>query len=232
MFNFKKKKIVIDCFTAEQGVADLFPISPLMKNMPSWWSSFNNTTPAPNFPVEFSTVRRCPGVRDLFSSAFCIPAWSEYLLYKDPNQGFSCVGPNKLAEGNQHYEEQLGPHFKGYFHFKFLSPWYIKQKTDLKWLMMHPTWHDNSNITIPPGVLEFKNQHSTHINIVSRKEETMQEYHFKAGDPLAYLIPLTDSKIDLRIHVIDQTELQKMKTFHHSFHNSYELTKNIKRKQT
>ena len=228
MFLFKKKKIVLDCFTSEQGIADLFPISSLKRNPPNWWKSFSNTTPIDGCPVEFSTIKRCPGIRDLFIEAFCIPAWSEYKLYKDPVQGFSHIGPNRYAEGNVHQQTQLGPQYSDYVHFKFLSPWFLKQKHEMKWMMMQPFWHGNTDILLPPGILEFKHQHSTHINIISKKESEFKEYNFSAGDPLAYLVPLTESKIEIKTHVVDQTELQKLKTFHHSFHNSYELTRKRK----
>ena len=123
MIFFKKKHIVLDCFTSEAGLAEVFPIAPIINNMPSW--------------------------------------------------------------------------------------------------------HQDSNLIVPPGILEFKTQHSTHINIVSRKEEPNIEYRIKAGEPLAYLVPLTENTVKIKTHVVSQEEIRKMKNFHHSFYNSYEITKRI-----
>lgn len=228
LFFFKRKKEVLDCFTSEQAIADLFPIASLKRNPPSWWKGLSTTTPVLGSPIDFSTVKRCPGIKDLFIDGFCIPAWSEYKLFKDPNQGFSHIGPNRYAEGNVHNSAQLGPQYENYFHFKFLSPWFLKQKKEMKWMMLQPFWHGDTDILVPPGVLEFKHQHSTHINIISKRDETFKEYTFSAGQPLAYLMPLTESKIEIKTHVVDQTELQKLKMFHHSFYNSYELTRKRK----
>jgi hypothetical protein len=227
MIFFKKKTVVLDCFTAESGVAEVFPISPLINNMPDWWKACPNTTPTLNFPIELSTVKKCPGVKDLFKTALAIPAWNEYILYKNPTQGFSHVGPTRLADGVQHQPDQLGPLYENYFHFKFVSPWYFKEKTGVKWLMIGPTWHNNSDLVVPPGIVEFNIQHSTHINIVSKKEENVKEYRIKAGDPLAYLVPLTEHSVEIKTHVVSQEEMKKLKTFHHSFYNSYEITKRM-----
>jgi hypothetical protein len=231
MIIFKKKTVVLDCFTTESGIAEIFPITPLINNIPEWWKLCPNTAPAFNYPIDLSTIKRCPGIKDLFKTALSIPAWSEYILYKNSNQGFSHLGPTRLAEGVQHQSDQLGPMYENYFHFKFVSPWYFKENTGIKWLMIGPSWHQHSDLFVPPGLLEFKTQHSTHINIVSKKEENNIEYRIKAGDPLAYLVPLTDMPISIKTHVISQEEMKKMKTFHHSFYNSYEITKRILNEQ-
>jgi hypothetical protein len=73
--------------------------------------------------------------------------------------------------------------------------------------------------------LEFKYQHSTHINFIAAKKESLKEYSIPAGKPLVYLIPLSDKKINLNIHVVTDHEITKLKTYHHSFYNSYEITK-------
>lgn len=227
MIFFKKNNIILDCFTSEPGVAEVFSVGSIINNMPSWWKSCPNSTPTHDFPVELSTIKRCPGIKDLFKTALVIPAWNEYILYKDPAQGFSHIGPTRLAEGMQHQSGQLGDLYKDYFHFKFVSPWYFKEKSGINWLMTTPTWHSNTDILVPQGVIEFKTQHSTHVNIVSKKEQVLKEYKIKAGDPLAYLIPLTESNVKVKIHVVSQEEIRKMKNFHHSFYNSYEITKRI-----
>jgi hypothetical protein len=227
MIFFKKKHIVLDCFTSEAGLAEVFPIAPIINNMPSWWKSCPNTAPAINYLMELSTVKRCPGIKDLFKTALAVPAWNEYILYKNSEHGFSHLGPTQLAAGVEHQANQLGPFYEEYFHFKFISPWYFKEKTGIKWIMIGPSWHQDSNLIVPPGILEFKTQHSTHINIVSRKEEANIEYRIKAGEPLAYLVPLTENTVKIKTHVVSQEEIRKMKNFHHSFYNSYEITKRI-----
>ena len=55
----------------------------------------------------------------------------------------------------------------------------------------------------------------------------MKQYSIDAGQPLAYLIPLTEKNVNVKIHVVDDNEIKKLKTFHHSFHNGYEITKKI-----
>jgi hypothetical protein len=229
IFNFKKSKITLDCFIANNHIAKLFPICPTIKKLPDWWKSMPKSARIENFPVEMSTIKRCPGFKDLFSNSLCIPAWSEYTLYQDPTYGFSHTAPNSQAAGNQHKENQMTGAFPEYQHYKLISPWFLKEDQGVYFSMVQAGWHmkDPCEFHIPSGCLEFKYQHSTHINLISPKKETLKQYNIRAGSPLVYLIPLTDKEIKLNIQVIDENEINKLRTYHHSFHNSYEITKKI-----
>ena len=58
----------------------------------------------------------------------------------------------------------------------------------------------------------------------------MYEHTIDAGSPLVYLIPITDKEITLNIQIVSENEINKLKTYHHSFYNSYEITKKIQKK--
>jgi hypothetical protein len=232
MFIFKKKKLSLDCFISNNHIAELFPICYTIKKMPEWWRSIPKTTEIQNFPVEMSTIKRCPGFKDLFANSICMPAWSEYRLYQDPSYGFSHTAPNSAAMGNQHQEGQLEGAFPNYQHYKLISPWLLKENSGTYFSMVQASWHmeDPCGFHIPAGCLEFKHQHSTHINLVSPKKEKLCEHTIDAGSPLVYLIPITDKEITLNIQIVSENEINKLKTYHHSFYNSYEITKKIQKK--
>ena len=227
MFLFKKKKIKLNCFVSTEQIAKIFPIRRTVEALPNWWRSMPKSTPAQNYPIEMSTIKRCPGFKDLFTKSICIPAWSEYRLFQDPNYGFSHTAPNSTASGNQHQPGQISGAFPNYQHFKLHSPWHFKESTGIYWCMMQASWHDihPCDYHIPTGSLEFKYQHSTHINLISPKKETIHEISIQAGTPLVYLVPLSEKEVDLNIEVISEQEISKLRTYHHSFYNSYELTK-------
>jgi hypothetical protein len=227
MFLFPKKKITLDCFINSEQIATIFPVCKTIDVLPDWWKSMPKTVTAEKHPIEISTIKRCPGFRDLFNNSFTIPAWSEYKLFQDPNHGFSHGAPNNYAEAHQHQPNQMAGAFPNYQHYKLISPWFIKETSGIHFSMVQAGWHssDPCEYHIPPGCLEFKYQHSTHINFISAKKESLKEYSIPAGKPLVYLIPLSDKKINLNIHVVTDHEITKLKTYHHSFYNSYEVTK-------
>lgn len=227
MIFFKPKTVTLDCFTTNNSLAELFPISTMSEHIPSWWKSMKNEVPISSFPIGMGTIKRCPGFTGLFKKGICIPAWSEYRLYQDPIHGFSHIGPNSMADGNQHQETQYA--FENYQHFKLISPWLIKEKTGVNFAMVQASWHNNSpcDIHVPTGMLEFKYQHSTHINLLAPKPENVKEYSISAGQPLAYLIPMTEKNVNVKVHVVSNEEWSKLRTYHHSFHSSYEITKKI-----
>jgi hypothetical protein len=229
IFFFKKRKIYVDCFIANKHIAEIFPLCRTVEKLPQWWKSLPKSTAIQNFPVQIPNIKKCPGFKDLFMKSICIPSWSEYRLFQDPSFGFSHVSPNNQADGSQHQEDQLGGAFPKYQHYKLVSPWHIKEKTGIYFIMMQASWHTHTpcDYHMPGGCLEFKYQHSTHINLVAEKKEKLVEHTIQAGQPLVYLIPITERETVLNIHVVDDKEINKLKTYHHSFHNSYEITKKI-----
>lgn len=229
MIFFKKSTITVDCFVSNPAIAELFPLSPLKEHLPAWWKNTPNSTTISDCPVNISTIKRCPGFKDLFKNGLCIPAWSEYLLFQDPTHGFSHTAPNRAADGLQHHADQMDGAFNDYQHYKLVSPWLLREKTGINFIMTQASWHDPSpcKYHIPVGSLEFKYQHSTHINFVAPKTDTLKQFTIAAGQPIAYLLPITDKKIKLNIEVVSESEINKFKIYHHSFYNSYELTKKI-----
>jgi hypothetical protein len=62
MFLFKKKKVVLDCFTYRSDVYSYFPIQKASSAMPNWWKKMPATfCPDPTGLAEFPTMRSCSG---------------------------------------------------------------------------------------------------------------------------------------------------------------------------
>jgi hypothetical protein len=228
-FIFKKTKIVLDCFITDQRIIELFPIQKSSNVLPNWWKALPKEVNFENCLVPISTIKRCPGFKDLFSNSLTIPSWGEYKLFLDSNTNFSYISPNHKIEAMSHSNAQFQNAFKDHGHLKLISPWFLKEKQGVKFNMIQSVWHfhDPSEYLIPPGILEFKYQHATHINLISKVNSTKKEINIAAGDPLVHLIPLSDKEIDVKLHVISDKECESLKTYHHSFHNSYEKTKKI-----
>lgn len=229
MILFKKKPLVLDCFISNSSIAELFPIVPTSHILPAWWKNMPKETPTLGCPVGISTIKRCSGFKELFKNSFCLPAWSEYLLMQDPTNGFNHLSPNSAADGMQHQSSQMSGAFNNYQHYKLISPWLLQEKQGINFIMTQASWHndDPCGFHIPAGNLEFKYQHSTHINLIAPAPISVKQYSIKAGQPLVYLVPLTEHDVTVNIQLVDDKELSKLRTYHHSFHNGYEITKKI-----
>lgn len=228
-FIFKKSTIILDCFISDDRIANLFPIEKTINAIPTWWKSLPKEINLDNYPVPMSTIKRCPGFKDLFANSITIPAWGEYRLFLDPSGQFSYLSPNHKIEAVSHSNSQFQNAFDNYSHLKLTSPWFIKEKSGVKFSMLQAVWHQTnpSEFIIPPGMLEFKYQHATHINLISSVGMQRKEITISAGNPITYLVPLTEKSVEIRVQVIDDKECNKLKTYHHSFHNSYETSKKI-----
>ncbi len=229
MIFFRKSTIVLDCFTTVNAISELFPITLLRDQLPTWWKSIPKEAPIGDFPVQMSTIKRCSGFKDLFKNGLCIPSWSEIELFQDPTHGFSHTAPNRVADGMQHRESQMHGAYTDYQHYKLISPWLLKEKSGISFIMTQASWHNMNpcEYHIPVGSLEFKYQHATHINLVAKKQPVLKQFNISAGQPLVYLLPQTERNVKINVETIDDREFNKLKTYHHSFHNSYELTKKI-----
>jgi len=58
-------------------------------------------------------------------------------------------------------------------------------------------------------VVDFKNQHALHLHTFVEIPTSTQEFVLPLGMPLVHIIPLTDAPIELKTHVIDETEWTK-----------------------
>ena len=115
-----------------------------------------------------------------------------------------------------------------------MSPWAIESKDEVHWQFSKPVWSFpiTNNLFITPGIVDFKTQHSTNINILMPLE-ARPSYVINAGQPIAQLIPLSDKEIDIRTHLISEEEYaaRHNSRFSHSFVKGYMRTNAIKKEK-
>ena len=71
-----------------------------------------------------------------------------------------------------------------------------------------------------PGITEFHWQNHVHANCVFPIHKEKQEVAFRVGDPIAYLIPMDEVRIQLTAEEISQEEYDRMTSSRHlSFHH-------------
>ena len=229
----KKRTLIIDCFTEHYRSFEFFPIQESSKFMPDWWKSLSTTYPSTNehnLTINRSTIKRCEGLIGLYSTGFIIPLWSD-LVIETTDAGFTYQFSDNTSSIGYHTGEQKGPEFKKYIHTKLHTPWRIREKTGVKFLFLQPSWNMATEIETfhtPPGVIDFKNQHSTHINSFLLPG---RRYEWAGGRPMAQIIPLSDYNIELKMHYVGSKDadiaavLEPTMPF---FLSSYQKMKKIK----
>lgn len=229
-FLFKSKKKIVDCFTANPHAYNLFPISPSTKHFPEWWKNTPTTLEkrtSANLIVEVATAKTCQGILDLYKKSYTLPLWSD-LVMETEEQGCRFQFADESSTLSFHDSGLTNHTFGNYLNIKLLSPWILKETSGTNFLFTQPFWSmpsDISTVQIPPGILEFKHQHSTHVNLLLNKGH---RHDWSAGKPIAHIIPLTENSIEFRNHLVSETELKNISGANLPFFvGAYHKTKKI-----
>lgn len=237
LFLFKKKKIVLDCFTIRPYVYEYSKVDYAQKFFPQWWKDIPKYHHPKGQLVEHSTMKYCTGFIEQFKHGLIIPLWSDLAVEIGPineqkNKYRYQFGDNYNA-AIVHPEYQRGDYLPDthYQHLKLACPWEFKCNKDIKWqFMMNPyLFEDIPNFFMIPGILDYKYQYGTNINVIFKRTKEYQKFRMNIGQPLVQVIPLTEEPFEIRYHLIDEKEHEKM--FGHytklKFHNLYKNFKKI-----
>lgn len=222
LFFFKRNVVVVDCFITNPTILKLFPIAKASHHIPDWWKRMPQTNYNEKFISNESTLKGCPGFIDLYKQGFMMPLWADLAIdVKDGKYQWQFSDFSTHAEVHNSHQWGAFADESKYGHIKILSPWRIKTKKDLSWLMLAPFWNDKlqTNYSIVPGVLNFKYQHENNINIFISMNEN--NFIIPNNHPLYHLIPLTQDKVELKYHLVSEEELKKYNTHSVSFTQDY-----------
>ena len=221
---FKRSTIHIDCFTSYEVVYNNFRIDTAskffpdsIKQLPNTVSLKANANALSKLRKNISTIRLCQGLKDLFTSGFILPAWSDIDMectadgnviisstITDIVGGSICQQHERFQYGNKFYPEMV--------HFKLLVPWYLKEKTGVKFTWNSCDWHRTDrqlDFKLLSGVIDFKYQHQVNINGFMYPETISNIF---AGEPLIHMIPISDKSVKLHHHLISHDEMMLLDT--------------------
>ena len=212
-FWFKKKKIVLDCFTTDPFSFEYCRIERAVKYYPQWWR---------DLPSEDKNInmKSCRGLIDLYSNSYVIPFWTTLVVEvgnrEEKKFQWSITGAHPELIGNpsriilsHKTSEFLGFANTGnYQHIKITSTWHIKTKSNTRFFYSDPIWHkaDLNNYTVLPGIVEYKYNRSTETNIMFEYKPEPYTITLTPGMPMAILTPLTEEGVELRYHLITPQE--------------------------
>ena len=212
MFFIPKKKLVLHCYTNILELPEVAPIAKANKFFPEWWKKLPKTYSAPKSISLHSTMKSCSGLIDLYSKGIVIPMWSDvdinigeigtkdyYYEFRDQE---SNMGIHDPAQRGDYLPE------KEYQHLKISSPWKFYCEENVDFIFMEPTWNleNLSCIKILPGVVNYKYQHNTDVNIMVTRKQEKFGLEIPFLHPIAHIIPIDNREIELKVHYdIDKT---------------------------
>lgn len=206
LFKFLQKPVVLDCFTYDPFAYEHAKIDLARRTIPEWWKELPNSQSLTN-------MKACKGFTDYYNSSLYLPSWIRVnFSVKDRNERqmtWKCTSDLSVEVHN--HNQFAGFVSYDYQLLKIISPWYVKCKEDVKFSVSDPIWNRQGvdNIITLPGILSFKYQYETNINIMIKYLDLPREVDIMAGDPLMIMTPLTERKIILNHHYIDEKEKAK-----------------------
>jgi hypothetical protein len=218
-FWFKKKKIVLDCFTANPFAYEYCKPDFANKYYPEWYKDLPGFFTSPSsFNNKNATLKHCRGFSDLYQHAIILPYWDTIMVDISDNvtrQTFITELKDSLSEklGHLHNPIQLGSFFKDsdLDIFKLGSPWFFKTNKLVKFSWQDVPWHYNTlnRFVALPAIVNYKYQFNTDINLIFEYRNKSTVFNLYPGDPLVMLVPLTDEDIVIKTHQIDHMEVRK-----------------------
>jgi len=206
MFFKKEKEIILNCYTHRSEVYNYFPVVETKKTFPSWVKKLKNSYFNSN-KDHFENVTSCPAFIDYFRTGFVIPLWSDVCLEVGEigSNSYRWQYSDLKSHMAFHPYDQFGLDAKEYQHFKVDSPWVFSCSEDVKFLFSRPSWRFGdipNTVEILNGVVEYRTNAATNINMLVKRMEKHQEFVIKANTPLVHIIPLTERKIIVKTHLI------------------------------
>jgi hypothetical protein len=217
MFWFKRKEIVVDCFTTHRSVYELYKPHNSIKYFPSDIKTLPKNLKyideSTKIETDATTIRSCIGIIEHYKTGIILPMWTDFICQpKTSVAGETTIGlmgfPFSFIT---HPKSQYPGLYEDHIHVKFASPWLFKEKTGIKFLWNAATWNLSNhwkNFLVLPGTVSYDIQCQTNVNIFIDKNS--ENFKLKAGTPLAHIVPLTDKKIKLKTHLISYEENQKL----------------------
>ncbi len=218
----RRESIRLHAFTSTVGLADILPPIRLGESLPRWWKSLTPYSTADGSLTKqlglskIETARHCYGMRELFNRGVGIPLWADTHVVMNADGAIDTYSSNrelKPAGGSHPAQQFQGLLSSGAQQFKFVSPWSFVCEKPMQFIWIHPFYHQpNANrFHTMPGVVEYRNQHATNVNVVlQRPEGERSELAFSAGEMLAYLFPMFESRLELSVEEISERDIKRI----------------------
>lgn len=216
MFWFKKKKVVVDCFTSNSAVNEFCPVTSGMKHIPGWFKSMKAGVAKVNaLDIPSRNIKGCPGVVYSFKQSFIVPLWSDCMIetsmegYRYQFSGNHSIDSHDPQQWNYVKNEQ-------YLHAKFAIPWLFYCKEPIFFHVGQPFWNQFESsffdsVYYSPGITRFTNYPlELNVNMFFRRESKVHK--LDVGMPFLQIVPLTEREVEFKTQLLSEEEYNKIKT--------------------
>ena len=218
-FWFKRKEIILDCFTTCHSAHEYAKPDFAYKFFPEWFTKLPKEIIHQD--QKLSTAKNCHAIKRLYTAnTIMIPM--PYLCVlelgsnSDPHYKWRITATNGTGKLSSHFPKQYdGFSGNNYENIKFVSPWKFKTNKFVEFFWSDPVWNktDLLDYAVAPGILNFKYQHAAEINIFIKYKNEPRTLDFTIGDPIAIMVPLSECNIKIKHHVVDERKLQSLHSF-------------------
>ena len=146
MFFFRKKTLLIDCFTPVEGAFKYAkPKTRGLSLSPIGGKSYLKLTCLEMVFFPVPTMRKCAGIVDLYQRGIMLSAWCDAAVEigEKGTENYRWQFSDPKHNASIHEKEQIGTHFnsKEYAHLKLSSPWAFRATDATPFVWQDPTWN-------------------------------------------------------------------------------------------
>lgn len=216
-FFIRSKRLVLDCFTTQHSVHEFSAPVRATKLFPKWWRQLPLPSKTYRFdePYDNTNMRGCSGFVDMYLRSVALPMWCDVDLWVDAAGGLDYG--YQFADRRSTAEPLDPAHAAGFFdpyatqHLKFVSPWRVRTNEDVQWAMIPATYNHGVGVyQLLPAVVNFRNDHSTHLQVMVHRQQERQYVHIAHGTPMYLYAPLSEREVDVRTHLVSAAEYERL----------------------
>jgi hypothetical protein len=210
-----KKPTKITAYTYDKSVLVNAPVTIGVEEKPSWLKKLKTSVAAFDnslgLEIHAPTARSCPAIRDFISEPIQLKMWGDLDISIFPNgQWTQYTRPGFDISAGEHSKVQFGEAYNNRIALKLNSPWFFVANDNTKFMFMEAhystSYFRDKNILFPPGIIEYKLQHSTNVHLSVPIPREQQIINLKLGMPLVSMFPLTENPVEVETKLIPANE--------------------------
>lgn len=212
-FWFKKKKVILNCYTFSNIAYEYSPIDRLVNYIPEWFRKTKKHE-------DVLTIKNCIGILDYYKKGIALSSWN-YFDIKIDNSGYqwsTALDSGLKSDVTEHFPSEFKKFEFDSFgnrisNLKIVSPWIFFCDKNKYFLFSSPMYNIRdmfTHMTLMPGVIEFKYNHDTNINYMVSSTKDPVHINLKLMTPLVGLFPLFDDELEIRNHLVSVEEYNNL----------------------
>ena len=202
----KKNEIIF--YSTIPGMAEIFPVRHAREVMPEWLQTARIEYAKGN--KRDQTIVRCPGIVDLLTTGYIVTTWHDFDVNIDKDGAMYFVAPDerttKLLGDKNSLQAQNGDSMakhipkRPWSHpniLKINTPWNVIAPKGVKFMIIPLPYTELLDFESNIGILDPG--YSTELNIQGYVNLGPGNHSFKAGTPIAQIIPMSSESFTTTI---------------------------------